>query len=273
MRNKKIVALLLVIALTLVAVGCANTSPTPQPLASPSDQNRPQDEDEYYEDEYYQYNDDYPSEQYSEHEFADENVKIAISFDRPQYTHSDIVHMRTTITNIGEEIVVFTKGSGSNLVPDALKVELGQLTPLFRPAVTTMDLQTSVLEPGESVTFELPFAPYMYANTDSEFPPMIGLDRDIEFFQGNDEWKRVEAGETEGSIHFSYATRNADDEFFIIVEGEEIFELEDNFTVFLTMTSGTPAAGQAENGAEEPNQYEVLHDENGSEMADYAEEE
>jgi len=240
MRNKKIVATLLVLALMLASVGCANAQPTPQPLATPSTN---QNNHEYEDNDYYEYYNEngYEGERYSEYEFADADVRLTISFDRQQYTHSDIVNMIATITNISDEIVVFTKGSGSNLVPDALRVELGQFTPLFIPAMMTMDLQTSVLEPGESATFELPFAPYMYAGRDITSPPVIGLDRDIEFFQ-SDEWARVEVGEIEGSIHFSYAVRSHEDEFFMIVEGDEIHVLEGSFTISLT-----------ENGQEAPN--------------------
>jgi len=246
---KKIIALLLVLTLAVVAVGCT-PQPTPQPLAPPTNQyeNGYENEDEYGEYEYeYEHEDYYPGfgvefegEHYAEQEFYDDNVKITLFFDRPQFTHTDIVGMFATITNIGEEIVVFTKGSGSNRVPDAITVNLGELTALFRPDKMTMDLQTSNLEPGESVTFALPFAPYMHADTEAMFPPIIGFDRDIEFFQ-SDEWVRVQAGEIAGSISFSYVLRSADD-FFIIVDGDEIFELKGSFTVNLTENGGGGAA-------------------------------
>ena len=251
MKNKKIIALLLVLVLTFVAVGCA-TQPTPQPLAPPASQNEYEYEDDY--DYYDEYEEEYESERYNELEFSDENVKLTVSFDRPQYTHNDIEGMTATITNIGEEIVVFTKGSGSNRVPDAIVVELGHLTPLFHPGMMTMDLQTEQLEPGQSVTFELPFAPYMYyADTDAEFASPIGFDRDIEFFQ-SDEWVRVQSGEIAGTISFSYVLRSEEDEFFMIVEGDEILVLEGSFTVNL-----------GENGAEAAEQTEA---ENGDTVTD-----
>ncbi|MCL2857293.1 MAG: hypothetical protein FWE19_06190 [Oscillospiraceae bacterium] len=258
MKSKKIIVLVLVLALALVAVGCATNQPTPPPVAPTVD------EDDY--DYGYEYGDvfelgdgfedfrpeigiEFEGQRYGEQEFSDENVQLTVFFDRPQFTHSDVVGVFATITNIGEEIVVFTKGSGSNRVPDALTVNLGELTALFHPAVMTMDLQTSWLEPGESVTFALPFAPYTHTDTDAAFPPMIGFDRDIEFFQGDDEWVRVQVGEIAGSVSFSYVTRGADD-FFIIVEGDEIFELEGSFAVNLTEheMSGTPTAPEAANG-------------------------
>ena len=256
MKNKKIIALLLVLALTLVAVGCT-PRPTPQPTAPPVDQ------EDYYEYDEYEYDAGYGHEErdwgerHGELEFADENVRLTISFDRPVYTHSDIVSMIATITNIGGEAIAFTKGSGSNLVPDALKVELGEFTPLFHPAMMTMDFQTLSLEPGQSKTFELTFAPYMYADTNAVFPPMIGLDRDIEFFQGDDEWVRVPAGEIPGSISFSYAIVGDGDLFFA---EEDIIVLEDSFTVHLSENGGqesqnyyevTPEPETDENGEEE----------------------
>ena len=255
---KKIIVLLIVLALAFSAVGCATPQPTPQPLATPSNPNPDvvEELDGYIELGYengYEYEEAFvfEGERYGEREFSDENVNITIFFDRPQFTHNDIVGLHATITNIGEEIVVFTKGSGSNRVPDALQVNLGEMTALFRPGIQTNDLQTSSLAPGESVTFPLPFAPYMYADTEAMFPPPVGFDRDIEFFR-SDEWIRVEEGEIEGTISFSYVTRGPDD-FFIIVEGDEIYVLEDNFAVNLTehMMSGTPTAPEAANGEAE----------------------
>ena len=258
MKSKKIIALLLVLALTLVAVGCA-PRPTPQPIATPADQNEYNDYNgyEYEYDpsyEYEEYEEKDWGERYGELEFADENVQLTISFDRPLYTHSDIVSMIATITNIGGEAIAFTKGSGSNLVPDALRVELGEFTPLFFPAMMTMDMQTLSLEPGQSKTFELTFAPYMYADTDAMFPPMIGLDRDIEFFQ-SDEWKRVQAGEIAGSISFSYAVVGGGDLFFA---EEDVIVLEGSFTIQLTengeqtiQPQATPEPESDENGEEE----------------------
>ena len=242
MKDKKIVALFLVLALVFAGVGCASPQPTPQPVAPPVNQN------EYEYENGFEFEESSPEvhqvvfegERYNEQEFSDENVQLAIFFDRPQYTHSDIINMFTTITNIGEQVVVFTKGSGSNRVPDAIEVELGQLAELFRPIMMTMDMQTSVLEPGESVTFALPFAPYVYADTDAEFPPMIGFDRDIEFFQ-SDEWVRAQTGEIAGSINFSYVTRGADD-IFMIVEGDETIGMQLSFTVTLTENSEEEAS-------------------------------
>ena len=241
MKNKKIIALLLALALTLIVVGCA-TQPTPQPLAPPEVQDEPEyeynPEYEYEEigfenwDDNREFGVEFEGERYNEQEFSDENVQMTIFFDRPQYTHSDIVGLFATITNIGDEIVVFTKGSGSNRVPDALNVELGQLTALFHPIIMTMDMRTEILEPGESITFALPFAPYMYADTEAAFGPMVGFDADIEFFQ-TDEWVRVQAGEIAGSVSFSYILSSGED-FFMISEEDEISVLEMDFTVTLT---------------------------------------
>ena len=253
MKGKKIIALLVVLALILVAVGCA-PRPTPQPIATPADQSD-YNEYEYEYEPGYEYEEEYWGERHGEFELADSNVRLTVSFDRPLYTHSDIVSMIATITNIGGQSIAFTKGSGSNLVPDALRVELGEFAPLFLPAMMTMDMQTLSLEPGQSKTFELTFAPYMYADMDAIFPPMIGLDRDIEFFQGDDEWVRVQAGEIAGSIHFSYALVGGGDLFFA---EEDIIVLEGSFTIQLTengeqtiQPQATPMPETDENGEEE----------------------
>ena len=238
MKGKKIIAMLLALAFMLVAVGCTAGQPTPPPVATPVEEYGDDDLYEYNNENDYEYGGEYQDvfegERFNEEEFVSEDVQITIAFDKPEYTHSDIVLMIATITNIGDYTISFTKGSGSNLVPDALRVELGEFTPLFIPLMMTMDLQTVVLAPDESATFELTFAPYMYANTDAALPPMVGLDRDIEFFQADDEWVRVVPGEIQGSVQFSYVLRGEDDESMLVVEGDDIIVLEGNFTVNLT---------------------------------------
>ena len=224
MKAKKIAAILFVLIMALSVVGCA-ANQTPPPVVSPPDEVE-NDYPPYEEDEYDEH------ESYGQLELSDENVLITLSFDRPYYTHSQILGLTATVTNIGEEVIVFQKGSGSNLVPDALQVALGELVPLFRPAIATMDMQYMSLEPGESTTFELPFAPYVPAEPDPQFGPLVGFVDDLEFFQ-NDEWVRAEAGDIAGSIIFSYAVREGEDEFFMIVEGDELFVVEETFTVRL----------------------------------------
>lgn len=226
MNTKKMIALLLAAVMMLAVIGCAApaaTGPTatnPPPAAPP-----PADIE------------DYPHEETSNSpgshgnsEWSDENVRVQIFYDQKYNTHENIVGLTAVVTNIGDQTLLFQKGSGSNRVPDALQIDLGNLTPLFRPIIMTMDMQHAWLEPGESLTFELPFAPYMPA-VEQEFPPLVGFDVTLDFFQ-NEDWVRVPVGEYTGTISFSY-TLPGDSEFMIVVEGDEIHSVGGNFQLIL----------------------------------------
>jgi len=204
----KIIAILFVLIMALTAIGCA-ANRTPPPTAAPP----VLEEDNGYDTPDYEENDIIDNEWgiYGLTELYDENVMVTISHDRPYYTHSQIVRFTVGVVNIGEEAIVFQQGSGSNVVPDALRVSLGEMTPLYRPAIQTMDLQYMTLEPGESTEFVLTFAPYMQAEPD-EFGPIVGFVDDLEFFQ-NEDWVQVEAGEITGSLNFGYHLRVGDDLF------------------------------------------------------------
>ena len=222
MKTKKIMAILLVLALAFAGVACAGNQTAPQPVAPAplpeidlinTDQQEPAPQGERYET----------------HEFSDENVSVTVFYDRPLHTHEHMVNLTAIVTNIGQETVVFQVGSGSNRVPDALYVELGPLTALFRPAIQTMDMQHSTLAPGESVTFQLPFAPFEHVSGEEQF---IGLDRDLAFFQ-DEEWIPVPIGEYLGKISFTYLTRGEGEDYFFIVEGDEMSTVEGNFQFLL----------------------------------------
>ena len=230
MRIKRIAAVLLVLMMVFSIVGCAGQQ-TPPPAAQPTPPAQSEaeppavDEDDEEVIELRQY----PPERYGELEFSDENVSIFLYFDRPQYTHYNVVNLRVHITNIGGETIVFTKGSGSNLVPDALRVELEPLTAMFIPMIATMDMQHMVLEPGESEVFDLPFAPYMLA--DPDMFPFVGPDADLSFFQ-NEDWVRVPAGEIQGSLSFVYVVHQGQD-YFMVFEGDDISTVVGSFSVHL----------------------------------------
>ncbi len=135
------------------------------------------------------------------HEFSDANVSIDLSLDREEYTVGDILDIEVTITNNASTPIVFTSGSGSNIVPDGLQVTLDDLTPLYQPLAATMDMQYSHLSPGESATFRLPFAPFVGVGENLMGP---GLDQNLDFFRDNPDYAPVQAGEIRGTLTFTY---------------------------------------------------------------------
>jgi len=232
MKAKKVAAFLFALVMVLSVIGCAGQQTAPPavgPTSTPA-QEQPPEEVPDEEVEVYEELPQYPHERYGEKEFSDENVHLEFYFDRAEYTHSDVVNIRATVTNVGDETVVFVKGSGSNVVPDALRVTLGDMTALFRPAIATQDMQHQLLEPGEYAVFELPFAPYMPA-AEQALPPLVGFVESLEFFQ-NEDWVHLPAGDIEGEISFSYVTR-AGEEDLIITDEDEVFVVEGRFTVRL----------------------------------------
>ena len=231
MNTKKIIVLVLAMAMMLTIIGCAGTTATVPPQVQP-----PVVEDNYQEEPDYEEEDNNPGG-YEPREWTDGNLRLNIFYNDIYNTHENIIGLTAVVTNIGDETVVFQIGSGSNRVPDALQVEIGSLTPLFRPAIMTMDLQHGQLEPGESITFELPFAPYMPA-VEQEFPPLVGFDADLDFFQ-NEEWVRVPVGEYIGNISFSYVIRGEDD-FMMITEEDEIHTIGGDFQLILLAEAAWP---------------------------------
>ena len=228
MKTKKVMAILLVLALALAGVACAGNQTAPQPIAP-----QPLPETDLIDVPF----EEPAGERYEPYEFADEHVSLTVFYDRPLHTHEHIVNLTAVVTNIGQETVVFQVGSGSNRVPDALRVELGPLTALFRPAIQTMDMQHSTLAPGESITFALPFAPYAHVSGEEQF---IGLDKDLAFFQQDEEWVPVPIGEYIGQISFSYLTRSEGENEYFIVEGDELFKVEGSFQFILYADEAEP---------------------------------
>ncbi|MCL2579301.1 MAG: hypothetical protein FWE32_04640 [Oscillospiraceae bacterium] len=222
---KKITVMLLVLALAFGVVGCAANQAAPPPVPPAVD----------YEPDYIEEDDEETphiavGDRFETHEFEDENLSVSVFYTRPMHTHEHIVVLIAEITNIGEDTVVYQIGSGSNRVPDALTVELGPLTALFKPVIQTMDMQHGTLEPGESVTFSLPFAPFTHESGEEQ---LIGFDRDIAFFEEDEEWQPVPIGEYIGNIRFEYLVRGEGEDWFFIVEGDELFSVGGDFQFLL----------------------------------------
>ncbi|WRS28310.1 hypothetical protein U6B65_04035 [Oscillospiraceae bacterium MB08-C2-2] len=132
----------------------------------------------------------------------DENVSVEIKLDDKQYDLETVIPLVVEITNKSDETVAFIQGSGSNLVPDGLKVKFGGFAGMFYPEITTMDYRTQFLEPGETVSFDLPYAPYIYQGTEEK--SAFGTDKDLDFFKGKD-FRPAEPGVVEGTLEFTYS--------------------------------------------------------------------
>lgn len=138
---------------------------------------------------------------FGESEISDENISISLSYDREGYTVNDVIGLSATVTNKSDKTVVFVKGSGSNSVPDAFESDLGGFSAMFRPFIMTMDYRMEHLEPGESVTYDLPYAPYVALTQDG----VPSADPSIDTFKNDIEnYKAAETGEVAGTIKFTY---------------------------------------------------------------------
>jgi hypothetical protein len=127
------------------------------------------------------------------------DLALEVKFDSAEYTLDTVIGSAVTITNNTDKTMVFVKGSGSNSVPDALKYTIGGFVPLFKPEMMTMDFRMDDLAPGESVTFQCDFAPYI----PKDGLPGFGAGRDIEYFKSGD-FDPAPLGTTEGSLSFAY---------------------------------------------------------------------
>lgn len=138
------------------------------------------------------------------HTASDENVMVNVEFDRNEFTVNDFIGMRVTIANTSDRDIVFLRGSGSNRVPDAVSVNFNDFINTYTPAVTTKDYQTETLKAGESISYDLPHAPYTYtAGPDGVVNPGGAYDAPIDYFQTG-EYTAAEVGEKSGEITFRY---------------------------------------------------------------------
>ena len=91
-------------------------------------------------------------------EYPDLVVTVAI-LERMAILPGSTVRVNVAIENRGEETIAFVKGSGSNIVPDALLMSAEGLQPIVTAGthgmIATMDFNIEILEPGESLNFNL----------------------------------------------------------------------------------------------------------------------
>lgn len=148
--------------------------------------------------------------------FQDATVEIIGETSKAVYTTNEILDLTITIRNTGDKNLLYVKGSGSSIVPDALRVTLEDLNPVFYPVIMTSDYQLEILEPGQSVSFECPFAPYV-SNTGE----IVYGENDISFFkEGN--FTPAPSGMVKGTISFAYMPleEGTDSEIGTVDEGK-----------------------------------------------------
>lgn len=130
---------------------------------------------------------------------TENNVSVEIAFDQAKYDTNSIVGTTVTITNNSKATIMYIQGSGSSIIPDALRYDLGGLAALFYPEAVTMDYRTEVLAPKEKLELKLNFSPYTADDGRVFFPP----DKDIAFFQGEG-FSPAASGTVEGVAEFTY---------------------------------------------------------------------
>jgi len=161
--------------------------------------------------------------------FSDENLTVSISFDRESYTVDEMIGLQATITNNSSQPIIFEKGSGSNSVPAALTVTMGAFVNTYTPMIATMDYQVESLEPGQSVTFALPHAPYIPANPHFHG---FGFGQGVEFFR-TDDYTPAEPGEARGSFTFRYLVSQGVEPIMHDFSEENIIEISGEFSTVI----------------------------------------
>ena len=95
---------------------------------------------------------------------------IATVLERMAILSGSVFRVNIVIQNNGDETIAFTHGSGSFIIPDALRVssaDLQVISPADRMGIATMDFQVRELLPGESLQFDwYVLAAEPYANFD-----------------------------------------------------------------------------------------------------------
>jgi len=132
----------------------------------------------------------------------DGDVTIEVMLPGEPLSTDDFIHVYMQIGNSGGKNFAYTHGSGSQVVPGAIQIDLGGLFGVYNPAVMTMDFQTRVLKPGDILEFDLAFAPFVPA---VEFPMPMPRGSGIEFFIDNDEFTPAAPGVYNGTMTFRFA--------------------------------------------------------------------
>lgn len=142
-------------------------------------------------------------------EVSNENVKVIVTTPKGEYKGDATIPVTVVISNENKEnkSIFLVKGSGSNAVPDALKVKLGDFANLFTPEVMTMDYQVIEIKAGQTESHTLPFVPYIAKDGTAAF----GFDKPISFFQSAD-FTPAPKGTVNGEFSFTYVLAQGDEE-------------------------------------------------------------
>jgi len=164
-----------------------------------------------------------------------DHIVLEVIVRSTPYLMDEFVSVYVQVGNVGEYRLSFIHGSGSNRVPDALQISLGNLVGIYKPGIMTMDFQTHALNPGDMLEFDIGFAPFT-ANIDFPFVPFMSADEgDIEFFEESEDFSPALPGVFEGEVSFSYVVQDSDDELgaFFITDEDDIQILSIGFTVVI----------------------------------------
>jgi hypothetical protein len=92
-----------------------------------------------------------------ENEYPDLVIE-AVVLERMAILPGSTVRVSIAITNQGEETIAFVVGSGSNEIPEALRMVSDELQPILsqdRLGIATMDFVVETLEPGDTLNYSL----------------------------------------------------------------------------------------------------------------------
>lgn len=129
-----------------------------------------------------------------------DDITMTVEFDKEQYDHNSVIGTAVSITNVSDRTIVYVKGSGSNIVPDAFQFTLDDLADLFHPMALTLDYRVEELKPGESLELQCDFVPYIPIDTTA---PPSWFGEGIDYFK-SEEFKPAEPGKVTGSARFTY---------------------------------------------------------------------
>lgn len=152
-----------------------------------------------------------------------ENIAVTVKFDQPEYDLDSVIGTTVEIKNTGAQSILYVKGSGSNIAPDALSYQLNNFAGLFYPAMMTMDYRVEVINPGETLKLDLNFAPYTAKDETKAF----GTDKEIEFFKSED-FTPANPGPVEGKAVFTFYLKaeDADPDTFLDIDNLEPLTIE-----------------------------------------------
>ena len=157
----------------------------------------------------------------TENEYPDLEV-TAVVLERMAILPGSTIRVSVVITNNGDQTIAFVHGSGSNEVPDALKMVSEDLQPILPHVpfgIATMDFRVETLEPGESLNFSL-FVRAIEPNEDFNAYTFSWY-MDNQTYIGDADWesisqafpnlKEVEPGPHSVSVYFFYSMVDSSD--------------------------------------------------------------